>query len=187
VPKLSIAALRFTATAKARILAAGGEILTLDQLATRSPTGANTILLRGKRTTREAVKHFGMGEFRGLTIALHWLTIYQAHTSTRSLTLSRVVASSSVVVAAASRVVSRYKSTCALQKRAYVPEGGDMCIPRVQSWCKYAWIWCFFFHHCLTTYAQCCYGHPLASCKTNTPMHANPGAGSTARKPFIVV
>ncbi|KAI0786477.1 60S ribosomal protein L18 [Abortiporus biennis] len=61
VPKLSIAALRFTTSAKERILKAGGEVLTLDQLATRAPTGANTILLRGKRNTREAVKHFGMG------------------------------------------------------------------------------------------------------------------------------
>jgi large subunit ribosomal protein L18e len=64
VPKLSIAALRFTQAAKERILKAGGEVLTLDQLALRAPTGSNTILLRGKRTTREAVKHFGMGEYR---------------------------------------------------------------------------------------------------------------------------
>lgn len=61
IPKLTIAALRFTASAKERILKAGGEALTLDQLALRAPTGSNTILLRGKRTTREAVKHFGMG------------------------------------------------------------------------------------------------------------------------------
>ncbi|KDQ65031.1 hypothetical protein JAAARDRAFT_167872 [Jaapia argillacea MUCL 33604] len=61
IPKLTIAALRFTRGAKERILKAGGECLTLDQLALRSPTGANTILLRGKRNTREAVKHFGMG------------------------------------------------------------------------------------------------------------------------------
>ncbi|KAF9246849.1 ribosomal protein L18e/L15P [Melanogaster broomeanus] len=61
VPKLSIAALRFTQAAKERILKAGGEVLTLDQLALRAPTGANTVLLRGKRNTREAVKHFGMG------------------------------------------------------------------------------------------------------------------------------
>jgi ribosomal protein L18E len=61
VPKLTIAALRFTASAKDRILKAGGEALTLDQLALRAPTGSNTILLRGKRSTREAVKHFGMG------------------------------------------------------------------------------------------------------------------------------
>ncbi|PSK46412.1 60S ribosomal protein L18-B [Elsinoe australis] len=61
LPKLSIAATRFTATARARILKAGGEVLTIDQLATRSPTGANTLLLRGPKNAREAVKHFGFG------------------------------------------------------------------------------------------------------------------------------
>ncbi|KAJ8059889.1 hypothetical protein OCU04_011513 [Sclerotinia nivalis] len=61
VPKVSVAALRFTATARARILAAGGEALTLDQLALRSPTGSNTVLLRGPKNSREAFKHFGFG------------------------------------------------------------------------------------------------------------------------------
>lgn len=61
VPKLSIAALRFTATARARIIKAGGETLTLDELALRAPTGSNTILLRGPKNAREAVKHFGFG------------------------------------------------------------------------------------------------------------------------------
>lgn len=61
VPKLTIAALRFTRGAKERIIAAGGEAITLDQLALRAPTGSNTVLLRGLRTAREAVKHFGMG------------------------------------------------------------------------------------------------------------------------------
>ena len=61
IPKLTIAALRFTRSAKERILNAGGEVLTLDQLALRAPTGSNTVLLRGKRNSREAVKHFGMG------------------------------------------------------------------------------------------------------------------------------
>ncbi|KAL1952725.1 hypothetical protein VTO42DRAFT_4413 [Malbranchea cinnamomea] len=65
VPKLSVAALRFTATARARIEKAGGEALTLDQLALRSPTGANTILLRGPKNAREAVKHFGFGPHSG--------------------------------------------------------------------------------------------------------------------------
>lgn len=53
VPKLTIAALRFTRSAKDRIEANGGECLTLDQLALRAPTGSNTILLRGKRNVRE--------------------------------------------------------------------------------------------------------------------------------------
>lgn len=58
VPKLTVAALRFTATARARILKAGGECLTFDQLAMRSPKGEHTLLLRGTRQ-REAIKHFG--------------------------------------------------------------------------------------------------------------------------------
>jgi hypothetical protein len=58
---MTIAALRFTRGAKERIVAAGGEAITLDQLAIRAPTGSNTILLRGRRSTREAAKHFGMG------------------------------------------------------------------------------------------------------------------------------
>ncbi|KAI9696163.1 MAG: hypothetical protein M1820_008304 [Bogoriella megaspora] len=61
VPKLSIAALKFTATARARVLKAGGECLTLDELAVRKPKGENTVLLRGPRNAREAVKHFGFG------------------------------------------------------------------------------------------------------------------------------
>jgi ribosomal protein L18E len=61
VPKISVAALRFTSTARARIEAAGGEAITLDQLALRSPTGSNTLLLRGPKNSREAVKHFGFG------------------------------------------------------------------------------------------------------------------------------
>ena len=65
VPKLSVAALRFTASARARIVAAGGEAITLDQLALRAPTGANTILLRGPKNAREAVKHFGFGPHSG--------------------------------------------------------------------------------------------------------------------------
>ncbi|EFQ98900.1 60S ribosomal protein L18 [Nannizzia gypsea CBS 118893] len=65
VPKMSIAALRLTSSARARIEKAGGEILTLDQLALRAPTGANTILLRGPKNSREAVKHFGFGPHSG--------------------------------------------------------------------------------------------------------------------------
>jgi large subunit ribosomal protein L18e len=61
VPKVTVAALRFTNTARARILAAGGEAITLDQLALRAPTGSNTLLLRGPKNAREAVRHFGMG------------------------------------------------------------------------------------------------------------------------------
>ena len=37
VPKLRVAALKFTETARARILKAGGEVMTLDQLAMIAP------------------------------------------------------------------------------------------------------------------------------------------------------
>jgi large subunit ribosomal protein L18e len=78
---MTIAALRFTRTARARILKAGGETLTLDELALvwpmhningnqtnpkqRAPTGANTLLLRGPKNARESFKHFGFGPHSG--------------------------------------------------------------------------------------------------------------------------
>merc|ERR1712242_631892 len=59
IPKMTICALRVTEKARERILKAGGEIITFDQLALRAPTGKNTILLQGPRKAREAVNHFG--------------------------------------------------------------------------------------------------------------------------------
>ncbi|XBI71530.1 hypothetical protein VPH35_065730 [Triticum aestivum] len=58
VPAIKVAALRFTETARARIVNAGGECLTFDQLALRAPLGQNTVLLRGPKNAREAVRHF---------------------------------------------------------------------------------------------------------------------------------
>merc|ERR1711953_876236 len=57
VPKMTVAALHVTEKARERILKAGGEVMTLDQLALRAPTGANTLLLQGKRTARKANRH----------------------------------------------------------------------------------------------------------------------------------
>ncbi|KAL6564170.1 60S ribosomal protein L18 [Orobanche minor] len=59
LPPMKVTALRFTETARARIEKAGGECLTFDQLALRAPLGQNTVLLRGSRKAREAVRHFG--------------------------------------------------------------------------------------------------------------------------------
>ena len=59
VPALKVCALRFTETARARIVKAGGECMTFDQLALAAPTGENVVLLRGPKSHREAVKHFG--------------------------------------------------------------------------------------------------------------------------------
>jgi len=47
VPKMKLAALRVTDAARKRIVAAGGEIITLDQLAQEAPLGQNTVLLQG--------------------------------------------------------------------------------------------------------------------------------------------
>lgn len=58
VPQLKVCALGFTETARARILKAGGECLTFDTLAMRSPLGKGTVLLRGPKS-RESLRHFG--------------------------------------------------------------------------------------------------------------------------------
>ena len=54
VPKMTICALRVTEKARDRILKAGGEIITFDQLALRAPTGKNTLLLQGEFTNKYA-------------------------------------------------------------------------------------------------------------------------------------
>ena len=59
VPKITVCALRFTETARARIVRAGGECLTFDKLALRSPLGLGTVLLRGPVKGREAERYFG--------------------------------------------------------------------------------------------------------------------------------
>merc|ERR1711879_418803 len=59
LPKLSVCALRFTEAARARILKAGGECITFDKLALRSPLGQGTVLLRGPVKARKAESHFG--------------------------------------------------------------------------------------------------------------------------------
>merc|ERR1712083_916731 len=58
VPKLTVAALRFTESARARIVGAGGTCLTLDELIMQTPSGSNCLLLRANKD-REAIKHFG--------------------------------------------------------------------------------------------------------------------------------
>ncbi|KAI4485738.1 hypothetical protein M0804_006227 [Polistes exclamans] len=60
IPKLTVCALRITEKARGRILKAGGEIITFDQLALRAPLGKKTVLMQGRRNAREAVKHFGL-------------------------------------------------------------------------------------------------------------------------------
>merc|ERR1712240_308571 len=60
LPKMKICALRVTEKARGRILKAGGEIMTFDQLALRAPKGQNTVLVQGARKARKAYRHFGL-------------------------------------------------------------------------------------------------------------------------------
>jgi len=55
---MTVCGLRFTSAARARIIKAGGETITFDQLALRAPKGQNTLLLQGPRKAREAEKVF---------------------------------------------------------------------------------------------------------------------------------
>jgi hypothetical protein len=111
VPKLSVAALRFTASARARIEAAGGEAITLDQLALRAPTGSNTLLLRGPKNAREAVKHFGFGPHKHKKPYVTSITGYSGKMklTVRLVTSSPRAGSSSVPVVVAGAEVSRCK------------------------------------------------------------------------------
>ncbi|KAH7944240.1 hypothetical protein HPB52_017577 [Rhipicephalus sanguineus] len=56
---LAVCALKVTERARARILKAGGEILTFDELAVKAPKGKGTVLMQGPRNAREACRHFG--------------------------------------------------------------------------------------------------------------------------------
>lgn len=59
VPKMTLCALHVTEKARQRIIKAGGKVITFDQLALKAPTGKKTLLIQGKRTAREAHRHFG--------------------------------------------------------------------------------------------------------------------------------
>lgn len=115
VPKMTVAALRFTATARARIAAAGGQAITLDQLALEKPTGANTLLLRGPKNSREAVKHFGFGPHKNKVRFPALLNAADSEkaeltTGNRSPMCSPRAASSSAPVVAGGRAASRSKA-----------------------------------------------------------------------------
>eukprot|EP01126_Amoeba_proteus_P056729 TRINITY_DN7168_c0_g1_i1.p1 TRINITY_DN7168_c0_g1~~TRINITY_DN7168_c0_g1_i1.p1 ORF type:complete len:184 (-),score=21.25 TRINITY_DN7168_c0_g1_i1:106-657(-) len=58
VNKLDVCALRFSRSARERITKAGGRCITFDQLALERPTGKHTVLLQGRRHSREACRHF---------------------------------------------------------------------------------------------------------------------------------
>jgi len=59
VPALTICDLKVIEAARARIVKAGGECLTFDQLALKDPKGSITVLLRGPKAARASNSHFG--------------------------------------------------------------------------------------------------------------------------------
>merc|ERR1712168_924255 len=65
VPKITLCALHVTEKCRERILAAGGEIITFDQLALRAPDGKHTMLLQGPRSKRVAQRRFGAAGLPG--------------------------------------------------------------------------------------------------------------------------
>eukprot|EP00088_Acartia_fossae_P059735 TRINITY_DN7121_c0_g1_i3.p1 TRINITY_DN7121_c0_g1~~TRINITY_DN7121_c0_g1_i3.p1 ORF type:complete len:188 (+),score=15.34 TRINITY_DN7121_c0_g1_i3:48-611(+) len=65
IPKLTVCALHVTEMARSRILAAGGQILSFDQLAVTAPTGKNTVLMQGRRRSRLADRQFGAAGLPG--------------------------------------------------------------------------------------------------------------------------
>jgi ribosomal protein L18E len=151
-PKVTVAALRFTATARARIIAAGGEAITLDQLALRAPTGSNTLILRGPKNAREAVRHFGFGPHKHKVRSIiggcvNINTFWIANTLYRSPMSFPRAASSSVLVVAEGRVVSRSKGINwayfgpALAVSITLPEGATIPFMYVVDGIKSAWNW----------------------------------------------
>merc|ERR1712168_1391634 len=65
VPKITLCALHVTEKCRERILQAGGEIITFDQLALRAPDGKHTLLLQGPRSKRVAQRRFGAAGLPG--------------------------------------------------------------------------------------------------------------------------
>ncbi|GAM17202.1 hypothetical protein SAMD00019534_003770 [Acytostelium subglobosum LB1] len=59
VPNMTIVALKFSESVRARIVKAGGRALTFDQFALIRPRGNNTFLLKGVTKARTVYKHFG--------------------------------------------------------------------------------------------------------------------------------
>jgi large subunit ribosomal protein L18e len=60
IKPIKLVALHVTDGARARILNAGGQVLTFDQFARENPTGSNTVLLRGLRSARTSNRYFGV-------------------------------------------------------------------------------------------------------------------------------
>lgn len=68
----------------AHVMQAGGQALTFDQLALERPTGKDCVLLRGPKSHREAVKHFGApGELLPMMTSWYGIASFPSKLSVR--------------------------------------------------------------------------------------------------------
>eukprot|EP00768_Dysnectes_brevis_P006669 gnl/Dysnectes_brevis/533_a590_7591.p1 GENE.gnl/Dysnectes_brevis/533_a590_7591~~gnl/Dysnectes_brevis/533_a590_7591.p1 ORF type:complete len:186 (-),score=52.99 gnl/Dysnectes_brevis/533_a590_7591:70-627(-) len=59
IPKMTVCALHFTKTARARIETVGGRCMSFDELLMENPKGCNTVMIQGHRLSREVCKSYG--------------------------------------------------------------------------------------------------------------------------------
>lgn len=84
-----LCALNVTERARARILKSGGQIITFDQLALKSPKGQNTVLMQGMKTHKTASiivmaalfydENFGITNWNFMKISMRLIFFWEEH------------------------------------------------------------------------------------------------------------
>lgn len=85
-----LCALNVTERARARILKSGGQIITFDQLALRSPKGQNTVLMQGMKTPETVSyyivvavlfndENFGITNWKLMKISMRLIFFWEEH------------------------------------------------------------------------------------------------------------
>ncbi|KAH0570391.1 Ribosomal protein L18 [Spironucleus salmonicida] len=69
IPKMTVCALKFTATAKAHIEKFGGKCITFDDLILENPKMENVFMVQGKRSHRATYKKFGSAGISSSVVA----------------------------------------------------------------------------------------------------------------------
>jgi ribosomal protein L18E len=140
VPKVSIAALRFTKTARARIIAAGGETLTIDELAVVSHFSLSNCVDLTMHSALQLVPILFSSVDQRTPVNLSSISV-SVHTPTRSLVSPARVANSSVLVVAEDRRVSEFKhlhcyNVCIKTLLEWRQEDRDVkCIEKIMNQC----------------------------------------------------
>lgn len=85
-----LCALNVTERARARILKSGGQIITFDQLALKSPKGQNTVLMQGMKTPETVSyyivvavlfndENFGITNWKMMKISMRLIFFWEEH------------------------------------------------------------------------------------------------------------